>query len=346
MIDTTALLSHIDLRDMVERITGPSNGNGKRLWCPFCQLGKRSTPALSLRQEFYFCFGCGAKGDAIDLIQNLQQLSFVDACKQLGWDGSPGDIAGMEHLKTERIAAQQQAEEQRATQLDALLEEYSTDEIWASFQHRLDDDARQWWRGQGVPDEWQNYLRLGYTNDKAYYDQGHNLRHSPAYTIPYFHEAWEFCNMQYRLVDPANPKDRYRFQPGLRTTYYSTLPSDPMQDCVVICEGAKKAMVSKIFGDTGDRVSILAVPSKTDAGGIVDAVKNCKHVWIVLDPDAWDKPENASPDWKPAPVKLAQQIGKAARVVRLPFKSDDGFLQYGMDASEWKAALKTAGRTI
>jgi hypothetical protein len=344
MIDTEALRKNIDLRQTIEKISGATGGNTKRLYCPICQVGKRTVPALSIRDDYYFCFGCGAKGDAIDLIQALHHLSFIEACKYLGWDGCPGNDADIEKIKAERIIGQEVAEQQRLAQLDAMLAEFSADEIWMAYQRRLDEDSRQWWRNQGVPDDWQNYLRLGYTNDKAYYDKGGSLCHSPAFTIPYFHSGWDFQNMQYRLVDPANPKDRYRFQPGLRTTYYVTTPSEPMQDCAVICEGAKKAMVANIMGDTGDKVSVLAVPSKTDSGGVAEAVKDCRHVWIVLDPDAWDRPANAGSDWLPAPVKLAQQIGKAARVVRLPAKSDDMFLQYGMSCDEWKSALKAAGR--
>lgn len=341
MIDTTALLSSINLHDLIERDAGET-GKGKRIYCPFCQVSFTGGPALQVFGEKYHCFGCGAHGDAIDYMQKRDGVDFVEACRRLGWNGGEQDAQSVQRALIERQQRKIEQDRQRANRLDEVLAEFSHDEIWAAFNRRMTADHVAWWELQGIPKEWQDYLRLGYTPDKPYYDRTGQLRHSPAYTIPYFHTGFEFRNMQYRLQDPANPKDRYRFEGGLRTTYYVVEPSQPIQDNVIICEGAKKAIVCKVYGDTGDRVTVLGVPSKVDSGGVLDVVSECAHVWFVYDPDAFERPVNAGHDWKPTPIKLAEKLGHAARVVRLPFKSDDGFVQHGLEAEAWKSALRQA----
>src|SRR5690606_32822614 len=134
------------------------------------------------------------------------------------------------------------------------------------------------WRGQGVPDDWQNYLRLGFVADKAYRGPDGALHHSPAYTLPYYHTNFELVTVQYRLFNPPTPTDRYRFHPGLSTSYYMTTPSEPITDPVLICEGAKKAIVARVYGETG--CTVLAVPSQTDPGGIVEAVREVGRVYV------------------------------------------------------------------
>jgi hypothetical protein len=234
-----------------------------------------------------------------------------------------------------------EAEERRAAERSRKLADFSTRELWEELHKRMGDEQREWWRTAGIPDSWQDYLHLGYDADKAYM-HGDELLHSPAYTIPYFRTGWQFQTMQYRLVNPANPEDRYRFEAGLGTSYYMTTPSVAVGDQVVICEGAKKAIVVKIYGDE-ENTTILGIPSKTDwkSNGTLEAVKNSGRVWIMLDPDCWQTPEGVN-DWTPQPVLLARAIGKSARIIECPVKADDAFMQYNMSTMEWKALKKQA----
>ncbi|MSO23252.1 MAG: DNA primase [Acidobacteria bacterium] len=50
--------------------------------CPFHQ---EKTPSFHVRQSpaYYYCFGCGAKGDAISFVQNLERISFPETVKLL-----------------------------------------------------------------------------------------------------------------------------------------------------------------------------------------------------------------------------------------------------------------------
>ena len=343
MIDTVAITQAVDLRGLVEKDT--EYNHGKRLWCPFCQGGQKTgnhAPALAADERRYYCFGCGVGGDVIDYIMRRDNIGFVQACQALGWQGST-DRETLSRLQAERKAAFEAEQKQRAAELDALLSEYSTQEIWEAYHRRMTASHFAWWESQGVPRDWQDYLRLGFTPDKIYLDSEGALRHSAAYTIPFFHYGFKFVNLQYRLSDPSNAHDRYRFESKLKTTYYMTTPNLPIGEQVVICEGAKKGMVCRIFGGIGDDVTVLAVPSKVDFGGIGEAVKECGQAWIILDPDAWDKPKNAPQDWTPPPVRLARQVGREARIISLPVKLDDLILQVQPEPS-WMATLMRTAR--
>ena len=54
-------------------------------------------PSMKLNEDYFFCFGCGAHGDVIDLTARLLGLSSYDAAKKLAYDFglSPGQSSRM-----------------------------------------------------------------------------------------------------------------------------------------------------------------------------------------------------------------------------------------------------------
>jgi DNA primase len=54
-------------------------------WTGLCPFHPEKTPSFSLNAEqgFYYCFGCGAKGDAITFVREIDQLDFVEAVESL-----------------------------------------------------------------------------------------------------------------------------------------------------------------------------------------------------------------------------------------------------------------------
>ena len=51
-----------------------------------CPFHNDRHPSLKLNEDYFFCFGCGAKGDVIDLVARLFSLSSYDAAKKLAYD--------------------------------------------------------------------------------------------------------------------------------------------------------------------------------------------------------------------------------------------------------------------
>ena len=56
---------------------------GSMVCCPF---HADRTPSMKLNEDYFYCFGCGATGDVIDLAARLFGLSSYDAAKKLAAD--------------------------------------------------------------------------------------------------------------------------------------------------------------------------------------------------------------------------------------------------------------------
>ena len=56
---------------------------GNMVCCPF---HADRTPSMKLNEDYFYCFGCGASGDVIDLAARIFGLSGYDAAKKLAVD--------------------------------------------------------------------------------------------------------------------------------------------------------------------------------------------------------------------------------------------------------------------
>ncbi len=77
------LLSRVDIADVVGRHVELKRGGANLLGlCPF--HGEKSPSfSVSPAKQFYYCFGCGASGDAIRFLTEHLGLSFVEAVRDL-----------------------------------------------------------------------------------------------------------------------------------------------------------------------------------------------------------------------------------------------------------------------
>lgn len=264
-------------------------------------------------------------------------LGWCRRCGYKWWPGKDGD-SEIDPSTIRKLEAQAQARQHmQDNERRRKLAEFTTHEIWLEYCERMEAVHRDWWLSQGIPLDAQTYLSLGYNPEKIYNYNGEQYT-SPAYTIPWFGE-WidedqNFLTMQYRLTNPVNPSDKYRFEYGLdggATHLYRADPSDRIGDKVIVCEGAKKAIVTRyqLLPVETDFV-VIAAASKSSCKPIVEAVKDSGLVFVIFDPDGF---MDAS--------KLAGEIGKAAHVVRLPYKVDDGFVRYGLTKEQFQGILDT-----
>lgn len=56
---------------------------GSMVCCPF---HNDRTPSMKLNEDYFYCFGCGATGDVIDLTARLFNLSNYEAAQKLAYD--------------------------------------------------------------------------------------------------------------------------------------------------------------------------------------------------------------------------------------------------------------------
>lgn len=227
-------------------------------------------------------------------------------------------------------AEQARAEAERAEYRTKKMAEFTTHEIWQELHARMTDEHVLWWENNGVPRDLQAYYRIGYTPDKPYYNDERTLEHSPAYTIPWFGSDFSFLTMQYRLLNDTDR--RYIFEDGLGggRHFYMTEPDQPIKDKVIICEGAKKAIVTWFWLSEG--FTVLAASSANTYDAALEATKNCGLRYVMFDPDV--KPHYRN--------KAIASNPKTTREIRLPFKVDDGFIKYGLDRNQFMKILRNA----
>ena len=298
--------------------------------CPFCGGQDRFNLKRKSDADLWICRQCG-DGKYKNAIHYLMLRN--------GWDfrRTMRHIEGVEEDLPDRDKMLGAESAKRKQILDAKLAEFTTQEIWEALHRRMAEEHRIWWRKNGVPNDWQDYLSLGWTPEKQYISSGDGEMHSAeAYTIPYFEKGKKFVTMQYRMCGDISPADRYRFEYGLGTSYYMTTPTAPIGNNVVICEGAKKAIVTRTYVSNDRDITVLGVPSKSDFGGIAEQLKQCDKVWIVLDPDALDRAE-----------VLAKDIGIVnSLILELPVKLDDFFLSGALTPDNFYSILRQGVKTL
>ena len=77
------LLSRVDIVDVVGRHVELKRGGANLMGlCPF-HAEKSPSFSVSPAKQFYYCFGCGASGDAIRFLTEHLGLSFVEAVREL-----------------------------------------------------------------------------------------------------------------------------------------------------------------------------------------------------------------------------------------------------------------------
>jgi DNA primase len=88
------LLGRVDLVDIVNaRVPLRRAGREFMACCPF-HAEKTPSFSVSPQKQFYYCFGCGVHGNAIDFLMAYERLEFLDAVEELA------RLAGMDLPKT------------------------------------------------------------------------------------------------------------------------------------------------------------------------------------------------------------------------------------------------------
>ena len=72
----------VTVREAAERY-GIEVKRGGMVCCPFHD---DKNPSMKLNKEYFYCFGCGATGDVIDLVAKLFDLSSYEAAQKLAQD--------------------------------------------------------------------------------------------------------------------------------------------------------------------------------------------------------------------------------------------------------------------
>lgn len=159
------LLDRVDLVEVVDqRVKLKRTGKNYSACCPFHE---EKTPSFTVSpdKQFYYCFGCGASGNAIGFLMDYERLGFPEAVEQLS------HLQGLEVPKEEQSPAQQQKAQERKSiySLLAQADQYYRQQL---RQHPKRQQAVAYLKNRGLdghiardyglgfaPPGWDNLLR-------------------------------------------------------------------------------------------------------------------------------------------------------------------------------------------
>ncbi|HMI28339.1 MAG TPA: CHC2 zinc finger domain-containing protein, partial [Gaiellaceae bacterium] len=121
-----------------------------------CPFHEERTPSFSVNavEKFYYCFGCGAKGDLITFVRETEQLDFAGAIE---WLADRFNV----QIEYEETTPQQDARRRRRERLFEVLDaaaSFYERYLWDSQAGSL---ARDYLAGRGLAEDVCREYRLG-----------------------------------------------------------------------------------------------------------------------------------------------------------------------------------------
>ena len=262
-------------------------------------------------------------------------------CRQCGYIWTP------KNEKLDPESQQRWIEERRAYELERkqkaehAIELLRKEQVWVRYHENLTGEVRQYYHKRGIDDYWIDYFELGYNPEKRVWtDEGEYF--TPALTIPVFYpQENEPITIRNRLLNPLNPADKYRPETsGLPSSLYFTDRDNEPENKVLVVEGEFKAMTVMITLDD-PTIFVVGTPGKTPSDEIMNPLKNCEVVYLLLDPDAYVKQANE----RVAPItRMVNYFGDKARVIQTPAKIDDMISNGWLFKKDLKNLLDSARR--
>lgn len=148
------LLHRTDILEVVDkRVPLKKSGKNYQACCPF---HNEKTPSFSVQPErqFYYCFGCGAGGNAIGFVMNFDHLDFPQAVETLARD------AGVE-VPREESKAETRRQSEHAKLLD-VLEQASKFYQFQLRHHAERKRSIEYLKTRGVSGEIARDFAIGY----------------------------------------------------------------------------------------------------------------------------------------------------------------------------------------
>src|SRR5690554_274160 len=166
------LLDRVDIVEVVDhRVKLKKTGKNYSACCPFHD---EKTPSFTVSPEkqFYYCFGCGASGNALGFIMDYERLGFPESVEQLA------RVAGLEVPREVQTEAQAKREEEKRS-IYTLLEKANEFYQAQLRQHQSKQLAIKYLRNRGLdgkiakeygvgfaPPGWDNLLKALATTDE------------------------------------------------------------------------------------------------------------------------------------------------------------------------------------
>jgi DNA primase len=136
---------------------------GAQNYSGLCPFHNEKTPSFNVHQtrQFFYCFGCGAKGDVFSFVQKIENIAFPEAVRA---------VAQKFNVPLPKATFSTAAEAQESKLRGALLDVH--DRATAFFQECLrraeGAHARQYLASRGLDDEAVRVFRVGYAPETGF----------------------------------------------------------------------------------------------------------------------------------------------------------------------------------
>ena len=155
------LLDRTDIVDLVDgHVKLKKTGRNYSACCPF---HKENTPSFSVApdKQFYYCFGCGAGGNAIGFLMQLDNLNFPEAVEELA--GKAGlSVPKDDSITSKAASAVSQAKTQARNQAYDLLNRASQYYQSQLRRHADRQKAVTYLKGRGLNGQIAQRFGVGY----------------------------------------------------------------------------------------------------------------------------------------------------------------------------------------
>ena len=166
------MLDRLDIVDVVDsRVKLRKTGKNYSACCPFHD---EKTPSFTVSpdKQFYYCFGCGASGNALGFVMDYERLSFPEAVESLA------RLTGLEVPREVQTEAQEKREQEKRS-IYTLLEKADDFYQQQLRRHPSKQLAVNYLKNRGLdgktaktygvgfaPPGWDNLLKTLATNDE------------------------------------------------------------------------------------------------------------------------------------------------------------------------------------
>src|SRR5512147_1600954 len=137
--------------------------SGAQNFSGLCPFHKEKTPSFSVHatKQFFYCFGCHAKGDVFEFVQKIEHLTFGEAVRLIA------QKLGVPMPKVQYGSPEEQKQAQLRMQLVDINESACA---WFQEQLRKPDgaNAREYLAGRGLSPEIISKFRIGFAPESGF----------------------------------------------------------------------------------------------------------------------------------------------------------------------------------
>lgn len=145
-----------DIVEIISQYVPLQKKGGRYFGC--CPFHNEKTPSMCVNNGWYHCFGCGASGDVVKFVMEMESVSFYDAVKILA------DKVGMQlpEVKLDPKFAQKKEHSEVLKQLMRDVARYYRNNL---IDEKKGEEARKYLASRGIDDETSKRYGLGLSLD-------------------------------------------------------------------------------------------------------------------------------------------------------------------------------------